>query len=197
MVQLGSILERLGRCGAALRNFGWSLPPFGIVLFVTLMILPVGEQALAATPTKLLGGLIEVSVPSGVRMTKSGSSFIFRAAGEDAYKMQLTLQRVSRPGLKYAGELYNATYEQIKKAGGYRVTGETSSGPSTGESCEIRYLIKAKADRSRLHQVREHYTKIRGSEWVKARLSARSSVWNSRPAKMLRSVLSSVKLGGR
>ena len=192
MVHLGSILERLGRCAPTLRNFGWSLPPFGIVLFVTLVILPVGEQTLAATPSKLWGGLVEVSVPSGVRMTKSGSSFTFRATGQDASKMQLTIQRLSRPGLKYAGELYNATYEQIKKAGGYRVMGETS-----GESCEIRYLIKAKADRSRLHQVREHYTKIRGSEWVKARLSARSSVWNSRPAKMLRSVLSSVKLGRR
>lgn len=177
---------------------GLRLSPSRSAIAVCLLGLVVfAAQSKAESAVDLWGDLIQVQVPASVRLEHSGQTYTFRAAGEAGTKMQLAVRRTSRPGVRYAGELYFSEYEKIKKAGGYRVEGETSSGPSTGERCDIRYLIKPRTDRRRLHQVRAHYAKVGQTEWLEAVITIRSTAWNSAPAKALRRVLASADLGVR
>jgi hypothetical protein len=165
------------------------------VLLVSLaLVVPAGE-CLAQSEVSLWKGLLEVQLPQAVKATRSGNSYVFRATGQAGSKMQLSVRRISRKGVRDASALYFAEYQRIKKAGGYRVKGATSSGPSTGDHCEIRYLLKPKPDGRQLHQVRAFYTKIGKAEWVQAVLSVRSTSWNSTSGKALRNVLASLGIG--
>lgn len=146
----------------------------------------------AESAAQLFDGLVEVALPEKVHVVRAGGSYVFSAEGGKEAKASLTIRRVSRRGLSYGGDLYFHEYERIRNAGGRRVKGTASSGPSTGESLEMRYILKPKFDRRQWHQVRAHYIKISRSEWVEAVLSVRSKSWNSAPCKALRAALRSL-----
>lgn len=164
-----------------------------LVLFCSAAsaVLQVGEIR-AESSARLFGGLVEATLAEQVNFVRSRGSYIFSAKGGKMAKASMSIRRVSRRGLVYGGDLYFHEYERIRKAGGRRIIGAASSGPSTGESLEIRYIIKPKFDRRHWHQVRAHYTKIGWSEWVEAILSVRSKSWNSAPSKTLRTSLRSI-----
>jgi len=145
---------------------------------------------LEAAPVELWNGMLSLELPAAVRLDQRGGSYLLRSGKRPAEEMRLQIRRLSTPGIRDAGRLYVSQYEKIKRAGGYRVNGETSSGPTTGEYCEIRYLVKPRSDQARTHRVWAFYTKIGRTEWIELVLSVRRSSWKSPAAAALRRTLS-------